>query len=139
MALFPAEMPGIDPTMDEEAFFDHCRNRELKFQSCADCGQPRHPPGPVCPACHSFKVAWVDAPARAELYSYTSVHYASHSAVRQNLPYVVGLVTFPDMPGVKLVSNVTDIDPSEVWIGMHLQLWWDDLGDGMFLPRFRPA
>ncbi len=82
---------------------------------------------------------WRGAPAPAELYSFTVVHYASHPAVKQNLPYVVGLVTFPDLPGVKLVTNITEVDPADVEIGMALTLWWDDVGDGMFLPRFRPA
>lgn len=139
MALFPAEMPGVDPGFDDAAFWAHCRNRELRFQACADCGTPRHPPGPVCPSCQSLQVNWVAAPVAAELYSHTVVHYASHPAVKQNLPYVVGLVVFPDLPGVKLVSNVTDINRADVQIGMPLKLWWDDVGDGMYLPRFRPA
>lgn len=139
MALFPDDMPGVDPGFDDAAFWEHCRNQSLKFQTCGSCGTPRHPPGPVCPACQSLDVVWRGAPAPAELYSFTVVHYASHPAVKQNLPYVVGLVTFPDLPGVKLVTNITEVDPADVEIGMALTLWWDDVGDGMFLPRFRPA
>ena len=137
MALFPDDMPKVDPVWDDREFWEHCRKRELRFQACADCGTPRHPPTPVCGACHSMKVQWIEAPAGAELFSFTRVHYPSHPAVKGNLPYVVGLVVFPDLPGVKLVSNVTDAD--DVRIGMKLELWWDDAGDGQWLPRFRPA
>lgn len=139
MALFPPDMPGVDPGFDDREFWAHCRNRELRFQTCADCGTPRHPPGPVCPSCRSLAVEWVEAPVEAELYSFTVVHYASHPAVKPNLPYVVGLVTFAGLPGVKLVSNITGCDPADVRIGMKLQFWWDDIGDGQFLPRFRPV
>ena len=138
MALFPSDMPDVDPGFDDAAFWENCRNRALKFQACADCGTPRHPPGPVCPNCQSMKIVWQE-PGAAELYSYTVVHYPSHAAVKQNLPYIVGLVTFENLPGVKLVTNITDVDPETVAIGMPLQLWWDDVGEGMHLPRFRSA
>lgn len=137
MALFPPDMPGVDPGFDDAAFWTHCRNRKLKFQACADCGTPRHPPGPVCPSCQSLKTAWIE-PGEAELYSFTVVHYASHAAVKAQLPYVVGLATFAGVPGVKLVTNVTGVEQADVEIGMKLQLWWDDVGEGMYLPRFRP-
>lgn len=43
----------------------------------------------------------------------------------------MGVLTFPDVPGVRLVSNVTDVDPKQVRIGMPVQLWWDAIGDGI--------
>jgi uncharacterized OB-fold protein len=47
------------------------------------------------------------------------------------------VLEFPGCPGVRLISNLTDVDPAEVRIGQRVTLWWDDVGDGMFLPRFR--
>lgn len=139
MALFPDSMPRPEPTMDEQGFWDACARKTLRFQACGACGSLRHPPAPICGACHATGVRWVDAPARAELFSFTVVHHASHPAVKGNLPYVVGIVSFPDLPGVRLVANVTGIAPGDVRIGMALDLWWDDIGDGMFVPRFLPA
>ena len=34
------------------------RQRELRFQRCADCRRWRHPPGPLCPTCGSARSAW---------------------------------------------------------------------------------
>lgn len=82
---------------------------------------------------------WIDAPARAEVFTFNVIHHASHPAVSGRLPYVGALIAFPDLPGVRLVSNLTDCASSEVRIGMHVELWWDDIGSGLFLPRFRPA
>lgn len=139
MALFPETMPRPEPDMDDAPFWEACARKQLRFQSCAVCGMLRHPPAPICSGCHSTEVVWSPAPAEAEVFSFTVIHHASHAAVADNLPYVVGLVTFPGLPGVKLVTNITDIPLSEVRIGMPLSLWWDDIGDGMHLPRFRPA
>ena len=139
MAYFPDTMPRPMPNMDDAGFWAGCRERKLRFQACADCGKPRHPPMPVCPDCHSTKVRWIDAPANAEVYTYNVIHHASHPAVVQNLPYVGALIVFADLPGVRLLSNVTHCAPSSVHIGMKVAVWWDDIGDGMFIPRFRPA
>lgn len=139
MAYFPDTMPRPVPNMDDAGFWENCRQRKLKFQGCADCGKLRHPPMPVCPECHSTKVKWIDAPANAEVYTYNVIHHASHPAVKANLPYVGALIVFPELPGVRLVTNVTHCPPSAVHIGMKVSVWWDDVGDGMTVPRFRPA
>lgn len=137
MAYFPDAMPRPQPTMDDAGFWDGCREQKLRFQACAACGKPRHPPMPVCPVCHSTKVTWIDAPAKAEVYTFNVIHYASHPAVAGHLPYVGALIVFPDLPGVRLISNVTHCAPASVAIGLQVELWWDDIGDGLFIPRFR--
>lgn len=136
MAYFPTEMPGVEPNMDDAGFWDGCTEKKLRFQCCGACGMLRHPPTPICHSCQSTNVRWEDAPEQAVVYTYTIVHHASHSAVSENLPYVVALVEFPALPGVRLVTNITDLPPTEVHIGMRVKLWWDDIGDGMFIPRF---
>lgn len=139
MAYFPPEMPAPNPNADDRDFWRACAERRLQFQTCADCGQPRHPPTPVCSRCQSFKVTWTEPRGIPEVFSYTVIHHASHEAVKTRLPYVVGVVTFSDLPGVRLVSNITDVEPAQVKIGMPLRLWWDDTGQGLFVPRFSPA
>ena len=59
--------------------------------------------------------------------------------MKANLPYVIAVVTFEGLPGVRLVSNVTHVAPAEMRIGMTVSLWWDSLDDGRLIPRFRPA
>lgn len=138
MGYFPEDMPRPEPAPDEAGFWSHCRQRSLRFQCCVACGTLRHPPLPMCPACQSCETAWKEAPAQAEVYSFTVVHHASHPAVATRVPYVVAVLEFPGYPGVRLISNLTDLDPAQVRIGQRVTLWWDDVGDGMFLPRFRP-
>ena len=139
MSYFPADMPRPEPNADEAGFWAHCKERSLRFQSCAACGTLRHPPMPMCFRCQSCETAWKEAPEEATVYSYTVVRHAGHTAVTARLPYVVAVVEFATMPGVRLITNLTDIDPTQVAIGMKVRLWWDDIGDGMQVPRFAPA
>lgn len=126
-----------EPTMDERAFWECCAHRRLAFQRCAACGRHRHPPGPRCPACRSADIAWSDAPEVAEVFSYTIVHYASHPAMAPHLPYNVAVVTFPDLDDVRLVTNIVDAAPEDLYVGMKVRLHWEGPVAGTYLPRFR--
>jgi len=42
-------------------------------------------------------------------------------------------------PSVRLVSNVIDAAPGEMVVGLRVTLAWDEIENGMFLPRFRKA
>jgi uncharacterized OB-fold protein len=139
MAYFPDDMPAPQPTADEAGFWEQCQEHRLSFQACVDCSELRHPPSPICPNCHSVRLRWVQAPAEAQVYTFNVVRHAGHPAVVSRLPYVVAVVEFPGLPGVRLITNVTDIDPSQVRIGMPVSLWWDELATGEQVPRFRPA
>jgi uncharacterized OB-fold protein len=138
MSMFPADMPRPEPDMDDKDFWASCADGKLCFQGCAECGKLRHPPTPICWNCHSVEVNWVEAPAEAELYTYNVVHHPSHPAVTEAVPYIGALVDFPSLPGVRLVTNLVDVDPADVSIGMPVTLVWDDIGDGMNIYRFTP-
>lgn len=131
------DLPGPAPTMDECTFWGFCARRELRFQRCGNCGRHRHPPSPICPSCRSERIDWTSAPSVAEIYSYTIVHYASHPAVQEALPYNVAILSFPGLDDVRLISNVVDVPPEEIAVGLRVELTWEGPVDGYFLPRFR--
>jgi len=39
--------------------------------------------------------------------------------------------------GVRLVSNMVDIKPEEVSIGMPVEVVFEDIAEGLTLPKFR--
>jgi uncharacterized OB-fold protein len=139
MALFPNTMPAPAPNFEDTGFWEACNRRELSFQCCSACGHTRHPPSPVCPACRSLASGWKPTRGQGTVYTFTIIHHASHEAVKPNLPYVVAIVEFDDVPGVRLVTNLTGASRDDITVGMRVEIWWDDLGEGQFLPRCRPA
>lgn len=124
------------PTMDERGFWEHCKARRLMFQRCGACGAHRHPPTPICPTCQSAALAWTEAPLRAQVYSYTIVHHPPHPDLRDRVPYNVVVLTFAGIDGVRLVSNVVDVAPEDIRIGMEVELRWEGPSGGYWLPRF---
>ena len=66
-------LPGISD--DTRFFWDGARAGKLLIQRCKGCGELRHPPGPVCPSCHSFEWDTVEASGRGTVYSFVVMHY----------------------------------------------------------------
>lgn len=138
MTYLPVETPRPDCEPWEREFWRRCSERSLRFQSCARCGVIRHPPMPVCASCRSTDEAWLEAQGDPELYTYTVIHHASHPALSRVAPYNVALVIFPDMQGVRLVTNIVDCRNEDLRIGMKLTLVWEEVSSMGALPRFRP-
>jgi uncharacterized OB-fold protein len=135
----PPSVPLPEPSETTAPFWEHCNDRRLMFQGCADCGALTHPPLPACPKCQSLNRTWLDAPDEARVYSFTWVHTAAHESVAAVLPYNVVVVEFPKMPGVRLVSNVVDVERDELRIGEVVRLTWDEGPEGHWRPRFRKS
>jgi uncharacterized OB-fold protein len=138
MALFDSAALVPEPGFDDRPFWQACDERRLVFQCCAECHTARHPPSPVCPRCRSLHVTWQPSQGLGEVFTFTVVHHASHESVKPCLPYVVAVVVFDDVPGVRLVTNVIGIEPAAVHIGLRVQLWWDEVAPGRYVPRCEP-
>ncbi|MBO3746399.1 bifunctional MaoC family dehydratase/OB-fold nucleic acid binding domain-containing protein [Streptosporangiaceae bacterium NEAU-GS5] len=119
---------------DTEFFWDGVRAGELRIQKCGDCGELRHPPGPICPACRSANRTHVVASGLGEVYSFV-VHHNPPVPGRET-PFVVAVVELPE--GVRIVGNVVDCPPSEVGIGMPLRVIYRPMDDELTLPVWVP-
>jgi uncharacterized OB-fold protein len=134
-----ADLATISPDATTAPFWDACRRRELRLQRCADCGAFRQPPSPGCPHCGSARSDWPLLSGRGTVFSYTIVHHAAVPPLAAELPYNVVVVELDDAPGARLISNVLGVGPSDVSVGMRVELAWDDAGPDIVLPRFRRA
>jgi uncharacterized OB-fold protein len=138
MSYFRGRDVAPVPNPDDAPFWAHCAQKRLVFQRCGACATVTHPPLAVCPKCQSLARDWVEAPTRARVYSFTWIHTAAHESVADCLPYNVAVVEFPDLPGVRLITNVIDAAPGTLAIGHEVFLTWETAGDAT-LPRFRKA
>ena len=90
----------------------------------------------MCPACRSAEADWKEISGRGEVYTYTIVHRAI--AADQKLPYVIAVIALEDAGGVRIISNVVDVNPDDLEIGMPVELVWEDMSADLAVPRFRP-
>jgi len=121
---------------DTEFFWAGTRQGELRIQRCGGCGALRHPPGPACPRCGSIgKAEYLVAAGTGTVYSYAVHHHPPVPG--KELPIVVALVELTE--GVRMLGELTGIDPGDVRIGMPVRVSLDRIADDLVLPGWRPA
>jgi uncharacterized OB-fold protein len=134
--FFPDGMPQPLADATTLPWWQAAAERRLVVQRCTACGRTRLPPAPVCPACRASGADWKQVSGRGEVYTYTIVHRPI--AAGQTLPFVVAVVALEDAGGVRLISNLVDVDPAAVAIGLPVELVWEQMGPDLAIPRFRP-
>lgn len=121
-------------THDNAFFWEGIAAGKLLLQRCR-CGRLRHPPGPVCPACHSFEWEAVESSGRGRVYSFVVAH---HPAVPPfAYPNPIGLVELEEGP--RVVAGLVGVAPDAIRIGMPVACEIAEVEEGWKLPRFRPA
>jgi uncharacterized OB-fold protein len=136
---FPDEMPVPAVNAESVGWWEAAAQHRLVVQRCTACGQTRHPPGPLCPRCRSTASEWSVLPGSGTVFTYTVVRQAFIPSLADRIPYVVIAVDLDEAGGARIVSNLIDIDPADVSIGMRVDVVWEDMGPELSVPRFRPA
>lgn len=118
---------------DQDFFWDGVDQGKLLFQRCSHCGAMRQPLGPMCPKCQSLDWESREAAGHGVVRAWV---VSKHPTRPDANPRIVILVELDDGP--RLVSNLLDIAPDEVRLGMPVEVVFQDV-DGVFLHQFRPA
>lgn len=135
----PVEIAALTPDSWTEPFWVAAAQHRLVVPRCTSCGTYRMPPSPFCHVCRAQGVEWVEQDGTGRVYSFTVIRHAVVPLMRDALPYVVAVVELPEAGGVRLVANMVGVDPSAVEIGMPVEVVWDDVDEGVAVPRFTPA
>lgn len=138
MATTPRPDFRLLPRVDDrnEFFWTSGQDGLLRFLRCGGCGYWLHPPGPVCPVCHSKDLAPEPVAGTAVLHTYTVNRQPWLPGF--DPPYVVAIVELPEQEGLRLTTNLVNCELDDVRIGMPVQVVfeaWDDV----WLPLFEPA
>lgn len=132
------------PTAESRAFWAGGEQGQLLISKCRACQHFFHPPGPVCWRCHSIDVAPQPVSGRATVAAYTVNRQPWIPGLEP--PYIVAMVELDDEPDVRLVTNVVDVTPEDMCVGLAVEVffesWTDFSGDDgtrVWLPLFRRA
>jgi uncharacterized OB-fold protein len=60
-------------------------------------------------------------------------------AADQTLPFIIAVIALEGSGGLRMISNLVGVDPSDVEIGMAVELVWEDMSEDLAVPRFRPV
>jgi len=130
------------PVPDEldRPFWEACNDDRLVLQHCAACAKYRFPPEPRCWACGSDRLPWREVGATGTLYTYAVVHDTPIASLKEDLPYVVGVVEIDDADGVNLVARVRDVPLDAVPVDGRIAITFEPTpGTGQKVPVARSA
>jgi hypothetical protein len=134
--FFPDGMPPPMADATTLPWWEAAADHRLVVQACSACGHTQLPPSPICSECRSDASEWREVSGRGEVYTYTSVHRPI--AGGQDLPFVIAVIALEDSGGVRIISNLVEVDPDGLAIGLAVELVWEDMSESLAIPRFRP-
>ena len=127
------------PVPDELSapFFDGARQGRLMLQHCTGCDRWSWPVRERCPHCFAPKLVWRQASGRGTLYTFTIMHQVMNPGFASAVPYNVAQVDLAE--GVRVTSNIVGTGNDALQIGMNLEAVFEDVGEGVSIPKFRPT
>jgi len=111
------------------------KEKKIMLQKCKSCGAWLNPPRPMCPKCRSQESEWVPAKGTGRIYSWVTFNEAPHPAFKT--PYEAVLVELDEGP--RLVSNMVDVRPEDLEIGMPVEVVFEEVAEDLTLPKFKKA
>ena len=130
-------LPRLDGR--NEAWFT---SGELTLQRCDDCGAYQHPPEDICSHCQGAALSFVACGETGVVESAAVVHHPIHPWLADHCPYVIAVISIDGAPGVNVIGNVLECEPSAVTIGVKVRVDFERVEDAqagvtLQLPQWR--
>lgn len=133
MTLVPFPLPV--PSLDNQYWFNKCKEHVLVLQRCRECKAFNHPPRPNCTNCGSSDLNWVESKGKGRIFTFTITRQPVSRALIGRIPWVVVEVELEE--GVHMVSNLIDTDCDVIQIGMPVEVVFEQVDDEITLPKFK--
>lgn len=125
------------PAPESVPFWEAAKNHRLELPRCNACGKFWFPPSRSCPHCLAADFAWTPVSGRGTVFSFVVYHRVYHPAYEGEVPYVVALIALEEGP--RMLSNIVGVAPDKVRVDMPVKVVFDDVADGVSVPKFTPA
>ncbi len=107
-------------------FFAFCKQGELRFQRCSQCGIWRHMPRDGCRSCGSTQWAWERASGLGHVYTWTVTHRTLHPGFAEDVPYAAVIAELDE--GVRIAALTDGIDVDDLRLGLPVRVIVHDEG-----------
>lgn len=120
-------------TAETAAFWEGCRQGELRYQHCLGCGRAQFYPRVLCAACGGARLEWRRSRGTGTVHAVTVVYRPPAPAFKADVPYAIALVDLDE--GFRMMANVIGGDAEAVAIGDRVTLTFEQRGASA-LPQF---
>jgi uncharacterized OB-fold protein len=86
-----------------------------------------------------MEIEWKENQDRGTVYSYTVVHHATDESLKAEIPYVIALAEIEGLDvGSRFYGRLFEIEPSEIYVGLPVQVVIRSNRNGESLPVMVP-
>jgi uncharacterized OB-fold protein len=130
-------LPTIFPFA--EGFWEGLRRAELRVQKCSKCNHAQLYPRTNCEECGSRGLSWSKTSGFGTVYSYTVIRQVvkNSPAFEKEVPYALCIIELDER--VRIVAQVVECPPENVKVGMRVAAFFEDIGGGVSIVKFRPV
>lgn len=132
----PAARILPEPDETSAAYWEAAARGVLVVLRCDGCRRLFHPPRDRCPHCGASAASPEPVSGRGVVHAITVSH---HPATGRRTPFTLGLVALVEDPAVRVLGELVGPSTAELRIGTTVEVEFEDLGEGVMLPRFRPV
>jgi hypothetical protein len=129
--LMTRPVPAPAVTLESKPFFDAAEEGRFLIKRCTACGEAHWYPRTICPFCHSDRTVWEESPGEGVVYSFSILRKSPSG------PFALAYVTLDEGPNV--LTNILDLTPEDVKIGMRVKVKLQPTDGGPPAPVFVPA
>jgi uncharacterized OB-fold protein len=125
-----------EPSAETKPFFDGASEGKLRLQVCTHCDTWAYPLTTICSHCGSTEIVWRDASGKGNVYAHARLQRPYHARHAERLPLILAQIDIDE--GLRLYSNVVDIDGADLKVGAAVEVAFEKFDDGGVLPVFKP-
>jgi uncharacterized protein len=119
-------------------FWNAARDHHLEIQRC-ECGYYNHPPRPFCDSCLSQQLEFTRVSGRGTIYTFTVMQQRDVPGFEHEAPFLNIVVELQEQPLLLMVSNLPLSERDRVRVGAPVEVYFEDRGDNIVVPQFRPV
>jgi len=109
----------------------------LVVPKCKACTRTFWHPRPRCPHCGSDSVDWIRGSGQGTVHTFTVVRQSADPFFKSRVPYAVAMIDLDE--GVRIMTNIVDAPLGTLRIGMRVEVLFEEAGEGIAIPFFRPV
>lgn len=130
----PWARPALDPGPTDRPYFESAAGGRLVIQRCPRCDHRQFPPKAICTRCGDDPV-WMQVAGTGTIHTFTVLRRHGVKPFSEMVPFVLAMIDLPE--GVKLMGNVTRVDPDDVEVGDPVEAYAIRVDESLALPTWR--
>ena len=89
-----------------------------------------------CRSCDSPEMGWVKVTGRGQVFTFCIFRQSFHPAWKEDVPYNAAYIQLDE--GLLMVTNIVGCANEDIYVGMPVEVVFEDVTAEITLPKFRP-